>query len=337
MEPELVQDVLAATDGDVEALRRTNVIVFYETIQHIEECLSNVWYAIHALKIHSGTLHMIDDMEGTIALAREHDVVPYIGGGIVEAALEKNALGKTVKDLHALGIDTIEISNNSEKIEPAAFERLMKDMRKDFGSIIVEIGLKTPENVPLRSWLDDLHRAQDTGADEIVFEGGGGGNCGIYDDEGRPRTLLVAKLLSEAGPDSDNLIIESASASQQGYWINGLRWDTRMGNVPCDAKFNRSLMNARLSGLRRDRIEEVAVAREELLHLARAIEEQCKALNMNFDAVLQNPRLFVLPVGKPHALREAKDAILGELQAGPQQRRGMTLSELMQRMEGGEM
>ncbi len=310
------EDVQAATGGDLSRFRQTSVIVHGQTPRAIDDCLAQTAFGVKRLKIHSQSATARPDLDDVVIAAGSHGVDAYIGGGVMEDAIRGDRVGATVKEMQRLGIHTVELSDSEGDLRRRDLRDVIRRLRAEFDTLLLEIGPKSSGAVVTQQWIDDMKRALDAGADAVVLEGGGGGNCGVYDENGSARSLLVARLIQEAGPDAHKLLIEAARPTQQTLWTHGLGWDTPMGNVILDPSLLESLSRLRLAALRRDRRNEVIAARTALLSLLQGVSAAAAARGIPFDSLVNDINPSAIHVGDADAIDRVARELVTHIDSG---------------------
>jgi phosphosulfolactate synthase (CoM biosynthesis protein A) len=269
-------------------LKRDNVIVYEESLPEIDACLTETRQSIEHVKMHSADYRRRkDDMREFVEICTSHGVKPYVGGGQAELAMSENRLFSYTADLHSFGIDTIEISNDKGELRKC--ERQINSLRKDFKTVLIEVGDKYADfkHENLSQWEREMKTALNQEPDAIIFEGGGGGNVGIYHSSCQPNPLLVQSLLDMAGDKKDSIIIESPERHQAEFWINEMGgWKTRLGNLPLDLTALKEVAQFRVNAMRpimAGTIEEMRKVHAEKLQ---AIIEICKKEGVDKDLIL---------------------------------------------------
>ncbi len=310
---EMYADIEAAMGNDRTAFCKTNVLVHGASLSDIEDCLKSTWYAIDCLKITSGVVPIRNDIPEILSIAKKYGVRPYIGGLVLESAVAEKSLPALIREFHRLEIDTVEMSDSNGTTTDAAFRALYKSLQKDFDRVIVEIGSKERSDVRHEAWIRELQRALDTDSDDIVLEGGGAGDCGIYTPESQPKTLLVAELFRTAKREDSRLIIEAPDPSQQVSWLSIFGWNTRLANVSAVTPHLTNLIQMRLRWLERNQVERTKENRKALLGFSKRIRAACERLDYDFDRLVNDPDLSNLPVSNWFSLGILERSIIDQL------------------------
>lgn len=162
-------------------------------------------------------------------LCAQNGTFAYLGGGMMETAIEQGTPYRLTQALHSAGIDAVEISK-PKGIDQRKFLEIAQEIRKDFNTMLIEIGEKTHTPYPLHWWMRHAFNAEEVGADAIVLEGAGSGTVGIYDPYETPHPGLVESL-HDIFDETTQVIVEAPLMHQQEHWIHTLGPNVSMGNL----------------------------------------------------------------------------------------------------------
>lgn len=223
-----------ALGGDVSKFKLNHIMVSNESIRQIDRCLKSSAHGVEYVKmasvIYTKRKH---DMPRFVETCREHNTIPYVGGGATERAQDANRLFDFTLEVQSYGIDTVEASNGDGQHGACSHIEDLKRLRKDFKRLIVEIGAKSTSIYrSVEAWKRDLDVALEHEADIVILEGIGSGRGGIYDRDGDGNTALVLDLMERAGNRADRLLLEAPHVQQCRFWIQELLgWRVRLGNL----------------------------------------------------------------------------------------------------------
>lgn len=284
------QNVQRETGGDIAQFKRDHVILYNEKLKTLEQKLKKGRHGVQYVKMNSSAyrarMHELVDFAD---ICRENDVIPYVGGGATEEAMRNGTLYGFAGTLQRSGVDTIEVSNSGGEMRACSVEAELRALRKDFTRVLVEIGTKRYDcSESVIEWEEDLKMAMDLGADNVILEGTGSGDRGIYDGRGWARGLLVAKLLNAMdGRTRENLIVEAPHSVQRSYWANDfLGWRARFGNVRIEelAETARLRLDAMHPAFIRQ-LEKNRALQKEMLEV---VDGACRKNNLTLDDVAFN-------------------------------------------------
>jgi phosphosulfolactate synthase (CoM biosynthesis protein A) len=261
-----IADVQLATNGDLNGFKLNHVMVSRETVGKINTCLEHNAHGIKYLKM--GSVAYPDrkkDMPKIVDVCRKYDVIPCVGGGATEQAVKRGTLFEYTKELHNLGIDTVEISNSCGDMPASTYRDNIASMRRDFDKVLVEIGTKVPIFYQTRDeWMKDLDAALDINADAVILEGSGAGSRGIYCEQARPNGLLVTSLLERAGVHANKLLIEAPRMQQREYWVNEIAgWNVQLGNIAANDDALQTTERLRINALQPENAKTIEGNREQ--------------------------------------------------------------------------
>ena len=207
---------------------------------------------VDVVRLGWGSALVTGALEAKLAVYREHDVAPMLGGTLTELAWLEGRVDELRGWLDTLGIDRIEVSSGVVAIPPEAKLELIATLSRD-RVVYAEVGEKDPDALlaPYR-WVELITDALSAGATQVVCEGRGSGDAGIYRRDGEPRTGLVDEICHAIDPAK--LIFEAPHRAQQAWLIKAIGPDVNLGNIPPHEVI--PLETLRL-GLRGDTLKEV--------------------------------------------------------------------------------
>ena len=283
------RNVQAATGGDLSKFKLNHIMVSRETIREIDTCMKGARHGTEYMKMFSAQYHMRrPELPEFVSVCKKHDVVPYIGGGATEEAIRDGDLTSYVKDLHRLGIDTIEVSNGGGDIPACQSRHWIANLRKDFRRVLVEIGSKSSALYRTRDeWHRDLDAALDADADAVILEGTGAGNSGIYERTGGENALLVTGLMNRAGDRKDRFLVEAPIEGQRHYWMSEMfGWNVRLGNMSLDAKELQKNDRMRLDAMKPAEIGLIEARRRLHQEFLEQVLLLCRKKHINADRII---------------------------------------------------
>lgn len=243
------------TGGDPAKFKLNHVMIIAETAAQVTQCLRGQQHGVEYAKVLSGAYRLRRKaVPGIVKAIKKEGVIPYIGGGATEQAIRDGTLPEYVRELHNLGIDTIEVSNGSGDLPACDEKATIRSLSKDFRRVLVEIGTKDSGGSRSRdAWRRDLDAALDVDAAAIILEGAATGRAGIYDSASRPNHLLVGDLVERAGARKDRFLLEAPSQAQREFWVNEMfGWNVRLGNIPLETQQLRATDRLRLDAMKPD-------------------------------------------------------------------------------------
>lgn len=322
------------TGGDPTKFRLNSVLVRSESPAELDGMLKATGYAVERLKIYSGYAADRGDIEDVLAMSREHGITPYIGGGIFDDK-KPAEIARTADKLEALGIDTVEVSNDKGAMRLKAFRELAQELQKRFATVLVEVGRKDNEPVKLDEWMSELEMAADIGVNDIVFEGGGNGNFGIYTKQNHIKSLLLAILHRKATELGKSPIIEAAEMTQCAYMVScsGLPWNTRMANVHPTARSNMAISGFRQRSMTHEGAAENDTRSDRLNRVVDYAVKACKDRHYSLKDLVNDSRTFNICMCMEDYVGDAKENVLEAIRDGGRGarslRRSLSLSDFL--------
>lgn len=299
--------------------KKNHVIVVDESVDEVKTLVERCGDSIGELKIASAAvpyLHQTQISE-IVRMCIQNGIVPYVGGGITETYVAHNMLYQLTRKLHGLGIDAIEVSTSNLNISEEKFREVARSVRRDFKTVLIEIGEKESAGdrldygAPL--WIRDIRRAQDVGADKIIFEGGGYGEVGIFDENGYPRLFLIGRLLWEVKDQLDKVIIEAPERRQHSFLIRKVLGPRiGMGNLYANEGAMIDIAEDRRVAASRQNVGSVNQTRQELMEIAFDIDQTCTRLGVDPSCFLEKPVRTSVDFG-PATLKALRDQYQGQL------------------------
>ena len=172
-------------------------------------------------------------LEEKLAVYRDHDVAPMLGGTLTELAWRHGRIAELREALVRLDIHHVEVSEGTLDLPVEDKRKLIQDLREDF-TVFVEVGSKDGRLAPSAElWIRQASEALDAGAHAIVCEGRVSGDAGLYWPDGSIRDELIEALVSATS--IERLIFEAPRRSQQAWLVRHFGPDVNLGNIlPAD-------------------------------------------------------------------------------------------------------
>ena len=226
-------------------------------------------------------------------ICRQHNIEPYLGGGIIERAIRDSDISSYMKQLDSYQISTIEVSNTKGFSQQELLSTL-QSIRKDCDYLLYEVGKKEsfdPDYERVDQWINELDFGiQELNADEIILEGALENDVGIYERDGRAKTFLVSLLwerVDEMGLDPyKKIIIESSKITNQLHWIsNCFGLNTQLGNIQ-----GKNIKELHHEKQRIQSLEESTLSIDRLRKITIEAIELCKTRGLDYNVVLLDPQ-----------------------------------------------
>ena len=177
---------------------------------------------------------LIPCLKEKLDLLRRHDIGFWFGGTLFEAAYAQNRVDRLVGWFDEMGVDLIEISDDSIQIPEPEKLALIESLSKDF-RVLSEVGSKDIETeIAPSQWILHMKQELAAGAFMVVAEGREMGQAGIYRPTGEIRMGLIAEMVTEEDLDLRRVIFEAPKRTQQAWFIRELGSDVNLGNIRPD-------------------------------------------------------------------------------------------------------
>lgn len=188
---------------------------------------------IDCIKFGWCTAYVTPDIEKKIQLAKQYNIVPFLGGTFFELAYLQNKLDEFKDLLHELELSHMEVSNGSIDLSQEEKAEQIPLFTGDF-TVFSEVGYKdTNRSDAMRpqEWITAINQDIAAGASYVITEAREGGTSGICSADGDLRVDLIDYFIN-AGVKLDQLIFEAPTKSMQAYFIKQFGSETNMGNIP---------------------------------------------------------------------------------------------------------
>ena len=173
-------------------------------------------------------------LEAKLALLREHNILAYPGGTLLEAAVVQEHCRVFMKRAAELGFGAAEISEGTIDL-PGERRRRMIDCARNAGlQPITEVGRKDPaRQLSAEELAVQVLQDLDSGASWVIVEGRESGQgVGIYDRSGDIRSSFLDELTQRVGDAASRLIWEAPLRAQQSYLVCRFGANVSLGNIP---------------------------------------------------------------------------------------------------------
>ena len=185
---------------------------------------------VDIVKLGWGTAYVTPNLKQKVALYQELGIPVCFGGTLLEAAVLQNKLDEYVRALKEFGMECIEVSDGTIKMEEADKLALIRRLAKEF-RVLSEVGSKDETVViaPFK-WVDSIKRELDAGAWKVITEGRESGTVGVYQPGGEVKEGLIDEIKSAV--DTDRLLFEAPIKEQQAWFIKQFGANVNLGNIP---------------------------------------------------------------------------------------------------------
>ena len=199
------------------------------SIREAEDFISVSGDLTDFVKLGFGTSVVTPNVKEKIKLYQEANIKVYLGGTLFEAFLIRNMEDEYRQFIDGLGIDTIEISDGSMRIDHAKKCEVIRNFSKNY-TVLSEVGAKEAGILiaPAR-WIEMMETELAAGAFKVIAEARESGTVGIYRPSGKAHTVLINMILSKIA--IDQILWEAPLKSQQAWFINHFGANVNLGNI----------------------------------------------------------------------------------------------------------
>ena len=182
------------------------------------------------VKLGFGTSVVTPNVKEKIKLYQEANMKVYLGGTLFEAFLIRNMEDEYRRFIDNLGLDTIEISDGSMKIEHAKKCEVIQSFSRNY-TVLSEVGAKEEGILiaPAR-WIEMMETELAAGAFMVIAEARESGTAGIYRPSGKAHTVLINRIRSRV--PMEKILWEAPLKSQQAWFIQHFGANVNLGNIP---------------------------------------------------------------------------------------------------------
>jgi len=181
------------------------------------------------VKLGFGTSVVTPNVKEKVKLYQKANIKVYLGGTLFEAFLIRNMEDEYRRFIDGLGIDTIEISDGSMRIDHAKKCEFVRNYSKNY-TVLSEVGAKEAGILiaPAR-WIEMMETELSAGSFKVIAEARESGTVGIYRPSGKAHTVLINMILSKIA--IDQILWEAPLKSQQAWFINHFGSNVNLGNI----------------------------------------------------------------------------------------------------------
>ncbi|MHB8567279.1 MAG: phosphosulfolactate synthase [Nitrososphaerales archaeon] len=155
------------------------------------------------------------------------------GGTLIQAALKKRIVNQVLEKVHALGFDTIEISESAGDISSEAKHEILNSITKLSMDYIFEVGKKDPKHPTSTAYMTSkIQEALDLKSPKVIIEGSDGVGVGFYGAEGEISWDTLNEIVGRFGPPS--LIFEAPRSPQRSELILEFGPNVNLAGVPVE-------------------------------------------------------------------------------------------------------
>jgi phosphosulfolactate synthase len=172
-----------------------------------------------------------DALASRIRYYRKNGIRVSTSGTLLEHAIFHNSLEPTLKKVHKLGFDLVEISDGIIDLSPEDKAKISKEVKGRGFEFLVAVGKKDPSSqLSPAETVSQLEAALSLNPLKVVLEGRERGRgVGIFDDAGNIKWNDLRTITQKV--DQREIIFEAPSEAQQASLILELGSEVNLGNV----------------------------------------------------------------------------------------------------------
>lgn len=181
------------------------------------------------VKFGFGTALFTKQLKEKIKRYRESRLIPYCGGTLFEAFILRNRFDDFQRFVGSLGLDTLEISDGSMKIEHEEKLGYISRLSESF-RVLSEVGSKVKGvEIPPDEWVRFMKTELENGAWKVIGEARESGTIGIYNSDGTANKDLIKDITDHINPE--DVLWEAPNKNQQVWFIELLGANVNLGNI----------------------------------------------------------------------------------------------------------
>ena len=182
------------------------------------------------VKFGFGTALIAKDLKKKVKLYRSSGLRPYFGGTLFEMFIVRNRFDKYRAFIDEAGIETVEVSDGSIRMEHEEKLECIRTLAKDF-RVLSEVGSKVKGfEIPNEVWVLNMKTELEAGAWKVIAEARESGTIGIYKSDGSANRELIDDIMKEISVD--DVLWEAPNKSQQVMFIKLVGPNVNLGNIP---------------------------------------------------------------------------------------------------------
>jgi phosphosulfolactate synthase len=199
------------------------------SVAEAEHMIASSGHLIDFVKLGFGTSLITAGLTEKIRFYQKAGVKVYFGGTLFEAFLVRNAIEEYIAVCRKAGVDHVEISDGSLSIPHELKLDMIGDFSKHF-TVLSEVGSKQADVVLSDDeWVRQINLEMEAGSSFVIAEAREGGNVGIYDNTGQPKTDLIELIRSKT--EEDRIMWEAPNKPQQVWFIKQFGTNVNLGNI----------------------------------------------------------------------------------------------------------
>ncbi len=199
------------------------------SVQEAEQLISSSGHLIDFVKLGFGTSLITNQLSDKIRTYQKAGIRVHFGGTLFEAFLIRNVIEDYIQICRKFGVDHVEISDGSLTMPHELKLEIISDFSAHF-TVLSEVGSKQTDVVLSdEEWVRQMNLEMKAGSSWVIAEAREGGNVGIYDSSGKPKTGLIELIRSQT--DESRILWEAPNKGQQVWFIKQFGSDVNLGNI----------------------------------------------------------------------------------------------------------
>jgi len=212
--------------------RKTGITMVMDkgmSLREAEDFISVAADLTDFVKLGFGTSVITPRVKDKIRLYKEADIRVYAGGTLFEAFLVRNAFDDYRRYIGDLGLDAVEISDGSMKMDHDLKCSCIQALAQEY-LVLSEVGSKEAEvHIAPDRWTEMMQKELQAGSFKVIAEARESGTVGIYKSSGSADTSLIDTILGKV--DQADIIWEAPLKSQQAWFIRHFGANVNLGNI----------------------------------------------------------------------------------------------------------
>ncbi|MCF8297836.1 MAG: phosphosulfolactate synthase [Saprospiraceae bacterium] len=215
-----------------EKPRTTGVVMVMDkglSVREAEDLVDSAGHLIDFLKLGFGTSTITNRVIEKVKVYRDANINVYVGGTLFEAFYIRGLVDDYLKLVDNFGLNAIEISDGSAKIEHDIKCELIRKWSKDF-VVLSEVGYKdAAAHLVDDLWIEEMQKEIQAGSFKVIAEARESGTVGIFDEKGKANLELITKIHDRV--EADKILWEAPLKSQQAWFIKHYGANVNLGNI----------------------------------------------------------------------------------------------------------
>lgn len=201
---------------------------------YLEAYLKDFNQYIDLAKFGIGSAYIVPYLKEKVKLYKDFGVNVCFGGTLFEKFFDQNAVDDYCEYLESLGVDWIEVSSGTIRIDINHRIEVIESIREKYKhfTVVGEVGCKNcraSDSMTAQQWINEIKSLQDAGCSYVITEARATATGGIFREDGTLRMDIFDAIVQSC--DHKDLIIEAPTHKTQSYFINRLGANVNLGNI----------------------------------------------------------------------------------------------------------